>query len=756
MSSEKAKKDYPDKDKRYAVAESMWKKKGSREKEALYEVTDYTRIKEIDDDVEHEFYAATTLPDRTAEYDSSGKKVIDGEVLTKPVLDKIASLINDQSTYGGKAGAYRTVSLFHDRVHSQDQSLEEAGYIKNAEVVPLENHPGHWGLRVQNTVNQFYNPSPQFPDYTPEKIEYKIKQKALGLSLEYVPNKDAEHIEATSDGKFRIVEDIGDFRGFGYARANVIGSPYAVAIKEIASTNEGRTNMADENQPDINKEIAQANERIKELTSRMEALDKDKDEARVKELQGQITEFGTKIKEMKVQQDEFATRIKEAIENAFATARIKQPLNNDDPAEPKDIRIKEMVKAVNDVNWKRYSDLCAERVKEQDEYLKKKLMTDGINFDTDTTLRVKCVGRSMIIVPSEQTTEMLTRTKDVITSDSMAESTYNQTNAMFADRYVPGITETFLKDDTLLKAMYKENYQGGNDKYQWRIWTDFDTFTGDNTLSVDPDNTSVSTTKRKFIKLETPIREYRDAVEVTDFTRAHAIGAVGDLLQSEIIRAAEAVTNSMNADLYKGKCDATTGWTGFNGLLAIADSASYATLYGKTRTASNRLLDSTTANTYDSTPEGISVALVREMYEKVLAHGSQFSNLAGVTSPTQVRRLFNSYDSASSGGSTTLRFQPLTMASNPEFGFKRDVMPHVDGMPIIRDNWCVDASGDANTFIILDMSPDKGFVLVVSKPLGLQGLAKVGTSEKAYVSFWGQSVYKSPRNIMLHDDLTTT
>ena len=57
-------------------------------------------------------------------------------------------------------------------------------------------------------------------------------------------------------------------------------------------------------------------------------------------------------------------------------------------------------------------------------------------------------------------------------------------------------------------------------------------------------------------------------------------------------------------------------------------------------------------------------------------------------------------------------------------------------------------------FAVVDMSTDKGFNLVVSKPLGARGLAKVGTSESAYVSFWGAAVYKSPRNVFVHVSLT--
>jgi len=335
----------------------------------------------------------------------------------------------------------------------------------------------------------------------------------------------------------------------------------------------------------------------------------------------------------------------------------------------------------------------------------------------------------------------------------MNEATYYQTNAMFADKYVPGIVETFQKSDSLLSAMMKEAYIGGNDKFQWRIWVDFATFTGDNTSAVDPDVTAVATTKRDFLKLETPIREYRQAVEVTDFTQYHSRAAVGDLLMQEAIRAAEVVTNSLNADVFKGKCDATSGWLGVNGLLAVADSTTYSTIYGRTRTTTNRLKRTTLAHTYDSTSEAISVALMREGYAYVNSAGTNISDMAISMHPHQWIRVLNTQDDTAATYSSTVQ-HPITMApADPTFGFKRNVIPHIDGIPVILDEYCVNAAGAADTYVVIDMSKD-GFVLVTSKPIGMTGLAKVGTTEKVYVNWYGTAVYKKPRNIHLHDALT--
>jgi hypothetical protein len=356
------------------------------------------------------------------------------------------------------------------------------------------------------------------------------------------------------------------------------------------------------------------------------------------------------------------------------------------------------------------------------------------------TLQVKCVGRTFKVVPSA-------KTKDIINSADMAEGIYNQTNAMFADRYVAGITETFLMDDALLKVLPKEQHIGGNDQYQWRIWTEF--FTGSSeTAAVNPDNTSVVRNQKDFEKMQTPIKEYRWGVEVSDFTQYHARQAIGDLLGQQIERATKIVVQSMAADIFKENADGDS--YAFLGLEAVADSTGNATLYGKTRSVANRLKTTSLAETYDTTSEAISVALVREGYEQVLGRGSAISDIVVVTNPVQVRKLFDSQDNTAATYNSTISHPVTFDAAPPEFGFKRSLIPHVDGIPMIRDYNC-----NTDDFFVVDISREKGFVLVTSKPLGVRGLAKVGTSESAYVNFYGCTVYKSPRNIFMHGGLTT-
>lgn len=723
MGSEEAKKSHPDEKQRLAIAYSMWKKHSEgehkmKETTVFFEVV---KTKELENkSKQYTFIGASTLPDRASSHLSDGTKV-KGEILSKNVLDTFANKINDASRLGGDYGSYRTISLFHNRVYTGDYSLEEAGYVMpgSAKVLELESSKGNYGLFVDVEVNEKYVPPVEYQDYIPEKIHYKIDKGALGLSLEYNNKPEQEKIVSVNGELYRYIMGSDDFRGFGFARPDLIGNTSAVRVKEInlnqEQINKGETQMEDTKLKEMEQSLTDANAKVKELQTQIESVKAHGEESNVK--------------------------LKETIAQAFAGLQINAPAKTKEA----NAKVKEIYQHVESLDFVKFKEAAEAHIEENGAKIKELMARDGVGFDFEKwqTLQVKCKGNQMVVVPTA-------KTKDVLDATSMNEATYYQTNAMFADRYVAGITETFLKEDSLMKVITKEQHLGGNDKYQWKVWVDYATVTGDNTLAVDPNNTSVARTVRKFLKMETPIREYRDGCEVTDFVQAHSMAAVGDLLGLELQRAAEAVTESMNADLFKSKADSTAAWVGFNGLLGFADSTTHSTIYGRVRSAANMLLDSTLANTYVTTSEGISVSVVRLGYEKVLAHGSSIGDITLVMHPTQCRRLFDSEDAA-------IRNNILTMAgAPPTFGFNRNVIPYCDGIPIIRDYRCESSAAAADMFAVVDLSSNKGLSLVISKPLGARGLAKVGTSESAYVNFWGATVYKSPRNVFVHTGLTAT
>lgn len=697
------------------------------------------KIKENENTKVYTFVGANTLPDRSRGKAKNGTPVA-GEVLSKKVLDKFASMINDTSKMGGKIGSHRTISLFHDRVYSGDLSLEEAGFVipGSAQVKEMDKSPGNYELLVDVKVNDFYQPK-TYPDYTPEKIHYKIENNVLGLSVEYNNEMHQERVVDIGNEKYTYVTDSDDFRGFGFARPDLIGNTSAVRVKEI---------MFNQSAADAEIENIKGEQNM-EQDAKLKQVEADLVAAQAKLKQHESAEAAN-MAESKIK-EQFAameSKVKEQVQSMFAGMQVATPAKVKEE-QSRSAKVKEVYEpvyaATDKIDFVKFKQRAMDHIESNGAKIKEMMMADGPGFAFEKwqTMEAKVHEGKIVVVPTA-------KTKDIIDGSSMAEGTYNETNAMFADRYVAGITETFLKEQSLLTAMPKEQHLGGNDRYQWKLWVDYTTVTGTSTLAVDPNTVSVARTTRKFEKMGTRIVEYRDGVEVTDFVQHHSMAAVGDLLGLELERAAQAVTESMNADLFKANGDGTAGWNGFIGLQGVADAATLTALYGKTRSAANQLLDGTAANTYLSASEAISVSVVRSGYEKVLAQGSNLGSIAIVMHPTQCRRLFDSEDAA-------IRNNILTMSGAPaSFGFARAIVPHLDGIPIIRDYRCESSAAAADMFAVVDLSMDKGFVLVVSRPLGARGLAKVGTSESAYVNFFGAAVYKAPRNVFVHTGLLTT
>lgn len=705
------------------------------------------------------FYGITTLPDRVMmEYPPHSGQVVHGDIFAPKVLEWVQERINNTAILGDSMSAYRTVSLFHDRVYEKNMQLEEAGFIQpTARVITHPEFKGHKALELDVEINEMYVPNPKYPDYTPEKIKYKIDKKAIGLSIEYL-DADKEYKVLEIDGKkYRYVDEIKELWGFGFARANVIGNPSAtvigktaIAIKELSHSstsayevkknNEVNAMATEEQMNSLQEQLEKQQAKLKEYEGRFEDLAKAKSpsDASTKEVYAKMAEQAASVKELKetlsTMQNEASASIKEVISEQFEKFKMNKGTLTNEGAENAGVKeyLASLSAGVKEQKWNQFhvqnDRMLDSKVKDLQTMFK-----EGFNWADNQTLRVKCQGRNMVVVDTA-------RTKDILSSGDMATS-YDQAGAMFADRYVPGITETFLKDDTLLRALVKEQHIGGNTKYQWRIWTDFiDAST--ESLAVDPDDVAIQRNFSKFIKLETPLKEYREGVEITDFTIYHSAAEIGELMEQQINRHAERITQSMAADIFKEEADGDG--IQFMGLKAVANSGNNTTLYGLTRSVANRLAPDAAGDTYDNTSHtsGLTIALARAAYEKVLAQGSNFADIAIVTNPRHVTQLYNDSD-------TRVRHEAMGTGAFPGFGFRREVIPTLDGAPIIRDYNC--PLGD---MYIVDMSRE-GAVLVVSKALGVRGLSKIAASESAYVNFYGAFVYKRPRNVFMYDNIGT-
>lgn len=676
---------------------------------------------------------ATTHPDRV------------GDICSEKVIDQIISYVNEESKAGDQLGAYRSVSLSHDWVHSQDPEKDEAAFIlPGARKVDLPG--GHKGVEVDFRINKFYK-----GDVSPEEIKFRIDNGGIaGLSIEY--DTDEEHSKQVQHNgkKFRFIEELTEFGGSGLARARMIANPMAVIYKEIELKAKEVNTMADEktNKPTPievkEKELAEKEKALAEKEAELEAKAKKAEEEKSEAEKKESKEKELEEKEKKLQEKEIAMKVAEGVDHALSVKEILQSkefkseidkhlkigkkvlntkeINGDENMDPVTLSIKEINKSLEakEFDGFQYKEAASKYFDANKEKIDLLMKTSGIPLRT--SLRVKCDGTKIKVVGKLQT-------KDTLDTSTNA-STLTQNIAEFADVYVPGLVDTFNTQTNLFGNLEKRNHIEGGDKYGWKIRT-----SQQSSLSVDPDDTSVSKKAVKKLKLQTPIKEYRLGVSVTDYVLHHSRATMGDLFMVEVESTMSDIMKDINGDLFTEQADGDG--TKILGLEAVADSAGNTTLYGLTRSSANRLAPDSAADTYTAVGGALTTAYIRLAARKPEVDGAKRANLRVVINPIQRDKLFELKEDSRRNNTDA-----------PVIGFNAEGNIMVDGIPVWVDSDC-----QSDAWFVIDL---ESYYIVVSRAPQLTGLARAGAAEEAYVNVYLAAVYERPRRIYMLNTLTAS
>jgi hypothetical protein len=635
------------------------------------------------------------------------------DILSRKALEQITAYINKTTQVGDDMGAYRLVSLSHDWIKENNPELDAVGYLlPTAEVIQLED--GHFGVKVQMKLNEYYR-----GDMSHEEIKQRIEDGFFGgFSIEY--STDDRHCKSIriDNEPARFIDELTGYGGTAIAKSRMQMNPYAVMYKEIELQMESKSS-------DVVNETQTKEEVIVETKLEETVVETSTVESKIEEMIAQpATEIaqkeqnfinnkveGLSVKEL-LQSQEF----KEAVLNELKVEKKVLKVKEEKMENKMNISIKEMSEALEakEFNKVKYNSAASLYFKESG--VEGALRGTGIPLHT--TLDVKCNGTKIEIANKLQF-------KDTLNQDSNA-STYTQNSVEFADVFVPGLVDTFNNQTNLFGALRKVDNIEGSNKYGWRIGTSQQT-----SLAVDPDDSSVNKKYMNKLKLQTPIKEYRLGVSVSDFTLVHSRAAVGDLFRIEVEKAMRDVMKDINKDLFTEQADGTGNK--LLGLEAVADSAGNTTLYGLTRSTANRLAPDSATDTYEAVGGALTTALIRGAARKVEVEGALRSNLRIVCNPAVRDKLFELMDD-------NQRFN----GSAAMFGFTGQTS--YDGIPMIVDS---DAQSDA--LFIID---DESYYIVVSRAPQVIGLAKVGAAEEAYVSVYLAAVYEQPRRIHMLDTLS--
>lgn len=710
MSNSAAKKEFPDQKQRKAVAYSQWRKKhgGKAPSKTIKSCHIPISIKEEDGEFYSEGFVATTHPDRA----SDGE--VDGEILSKTVIQQIVDFINSGVATIKSIGSTRTVSVNHDWVKEGDADKEPAGMsIPPAEVKSTGD--GHFGAFVKTHHNQ------KHPDY--EDISYKVKHGYFpGYSIEYIPGM-TEKI-SVGDKVFRLVKTLENFVGYAFASARKIANPSALItgygykeIEEIISVSES-------------KEVNKMKEKVKESEEKAEEPEekeesKESEEKSEEEKSEESEEEEPEQKTVKPQVDVKAVlkeiRGSPEYKEALKAVKVESKVVKTGTEEQVDIRIKEMNDALEKNDIASFNERAVQYIDDND--LFNKTLAGSNKVDLKSSLKVKVVGKGLKIIGGIQT-------KGTLDTASNA-SDYTQAPVEFADLFAPGIIDTFNNQTNFWGFLNKEQHLGGI-HYQWKMVVNKDP--DSNATFVDRDDTSVLKNFADKKNYQTPLKVARRGISVTDFTLRYSARSLGDLFQLEVDLQMKEMMNDVDKALFAEVADGTGNDP--LGLEAVADAAGNTTLYGLTRSTANRLSPATATDTYEAIGGSIVEATLRLKLGILEAEGCNKSDLVIVTHPKVRDYLLNLQD-------TNRRF----ITTEAKFGF--DIVSQVaqfDGHPIITDHNC-----NSDALYIIDKTQD---VIVIGMEPKLISLAKVGAATEAYVEMHFAHVYKQPRRINMMDTLS--
>lgn len=649
--------------------------------------------------------AATTHPDRV------------GDILSVRALTEIADAINNtKKVTPGNEGGIRLVSLFHDWIRNNDPDLDAAASLRpTARVVDLGD--GHKGVEVEAKLNRDYVGPMSY-----DEIKRRIEDGYIsGLSIEYRPDESRTRKVKHDGVEYRFIDGFSEIAGVGFARPRNIANPYAVIYKEIEQKAQEVSEMDNETKSaaaeGTGKEDPLAAKEA-ETSPNEETVEGSNERPQFKEAEPEPTpEEKPQVKEA-----DDSDKIKEVLESKeFKDAvdrhiEVKSKVHKETQGENMSLELKEMNKMLESKEfdagiWKN----MASRYIATKEYTQ--MFREG-GIPLRHNLDVKADGSSKLRIYGNL------EAKDILDTTTNPGA-YTESPVEFADLFVPGIVDTFNNQTNLFGAIPKRNNLEGGITYGWTIFTDQNTG-----YATDPDSTAVNKEAAGKLKLRTPIKVYRGGVSVTDFTLHHSRASLGDLFQVEVDKVLRNVLRDLNGDMFKKTADGDGN--AVLGLGAVADSAGSTTLYGKTRSAANRLAPNSASDTYKAVGGAVTTALIRGAATKLEEEGAMRENLRFIMSPARRDKVFGLNDS-------NQRFTTV----DPNFGFSGQL--RVDGIPAIVDSQCPD-----NAIFCVDF---ESYYAVISKAPSLTGLAKVGAAEEAYLELYLAIVYEQPRRIHMLDTL---
>lgn len=640
--------------------------------------------------------------------------------ISKDTLVKWADEINKESI------KTTPVDLEHDFVFKgNDEANVLRARGKEAEVKPYGD--GEYGLFVKTHHNKMH---PSF-----ESDKYQIEQGFLaGYSIEFnTHDNETCHYEFQNGKQIRVLEPSTDLRGWALTARPLNG--FATIEGSEEKSHSGNVMLVE-----LKTEKGDIMEPTVEVTAqvvpepKLEVKSEEKKEVDVKNGQVVKTELKSEPVETKPIEVKAEVIVDKVVKKIIETKNIPEALAN--------IEVKKQVQLNVGENMNIETKSYVDSMKSGSIDLQFKnagALADSLGLTKTFVIEHKAgvdalTRKSNGWFKNFQTNGQKLECKALgTTTNQNTDTDYLLSAAELADVFDPVVYNALNEKTTLWGVLNKDDYSNkGNDFVQFSLKIAANQTAG----SVAIGNIAVNTGNTTRIKYETKFKQYQAGVAVDGRMIAAARGGpIGDVFALEVQDATETLMSVMNIALF-----GTAGTETDNdviGLQYITDSASYATLYNVTRSATNKLLPASASDTYiNGSSANITLALLRQSIRQCITDGSDLNNLVFVCHPLQADKIKALFDDVA-------RIVPPKMS---RFGF--ETMLYIDGVPVFVDKDCTNSK-----IYCVDTAAHR---IAIWVPPTLEMLGKRSDSEEGFIKCYWAVYNRAPRRCTQIYSLKTT
>lgn len=687
------------KKKGYDDTKPLPKKKERKEKHCIVHGVE---VKEINGEFHVRGLVATSHIDNVDLED--GVEIPD--MIPKETLESMAIQINTQSHS-------RVMGVHHSEAFGIKHGEADVS-VTPAIVIPLED--GEWGLYVDTKIN---SQDPNSQSIIEQWVDGQLNSFSITYETEGFQTTDFSWID---DRIVRVLEP--DTKLFGYTAASNPKNPNAVAMdygfkefKELVKTQNKEGAIMAKEEKEVNQ-AAPAGE-----TSAQPEENKTAEEKPAEEKKEESTEkVETKVDEKPVDEEkkefekfkaekadkEFKEKVSKIVAEQVNTMEVKEKVLNKEEQETNDLPLetKEFVEIFD-----KKKDI---ELKEQ--FRRAGVLADKLGLHNKTTSRADSREYK-----SFATNGRFLEFKSLgITTNS---TTYTQSAAELQDVYDPVIYNALNQETVTWNLLSKDDYSmKGNNMCQFTLKT------AANASAAFYTGNSVTTGNVTRTKFQTKFKKLQVGIQVDgDMIAAAKGGPVGDIFAQEVMDSAMDMLAVLNAALF-GVTGAETD-AGIIGFEYIANSATYTTLYGLTRSTANKLApDSATDTFINGSSVAVAVGNLRKAIRQATKEGERKADLMFICDPTQADMLRSKFDDS----------RRMAQPTDTGFGFSTDLF--VDGVPVFEDKDC----NDDDWFLISRATHRVG----IWQPPTIEMLGKAGDYEGGFIKMYLATYNRRPRALV--------